>query len=325
MTYDAAPDSLQARRRRRHPRLRHGHPRHLRSSAATFSSRRASASTAGDDARCRRRRRLPARSARAASKMPGFGHPLHKPVDPRAERILALADDREIAGRYIDLARRFAPAVAKAWGRAAADERLDADRRLPARPRFSGDDDQGDPAPRPHRRPPRPSRRGAGAADRLPDGVARPRKRSPTTAARRAERRHVRARGRDAALAEQQAARRRRLYRDQIAYLFARSRFYRGKLAAAGFAVGRRGRRARRDRPRCPSPRRTNCAPRAARPIRSAPISPSPMNEARPHLLDQRHHRHAELHPADRRRPRQLDAHLGAHLRRLGPRAAASG
>jgi citrate synthase len=51
-------------------------------------------------------------------KMPGFGHPLHRPVDPRAERILAFADDRKIAGRYIDLARRFVPAVEKAWGRA---------------------------------------------------------------------------------------------------------------------------------------------------------------------------------------------------------------
>lgn len=50
-------------------------------------------------------------------KMPGFGHPLHKPVDPRAARILALAEERKIAGRHIDLARRFAPAVAKAWGR----------------------------------------------------------------------------------------------------------------------------------------------------------------------------------------------------------------
>jgi citrate synthase len=50
--------------------------------------------------------------------MPGFGHPLHKPVDPRATRILALADERKIAGRHLDLARRFIPAVAKAWGRA---------------------------------------------------------------------------------------------------------------------------------------------------------------------------------------------------------------
>src|SRR5262245_42403153 len=27
---------------------------------------------------------------------PGFGHPLHRPVDPRAERILALADERRV-------------------------------------------------------------------------------------------------------------------------------------------------------------------------------------------------------------------------------------
>jgi citrate synthase len=51
-------------------------------------------------------------------KMPGFGHPLHKPVDPRAERILALAAERQIAGRYVDLARRFVAAVGKVWGRA---------------------------------------------------------------------------------------------------------------------------------------------------------------------------------------------------------------
>jgi citrate synthase len=50
-------------------------------------------------------------------KMPGFGHPLHNPIDPRAARILALADEKGAAGRYIDLARRFAPAVTKVWGR----------------------------------------------------------------------------------------------------------------------------------------------------------------------------------------------------------------
>jgi citrate synthase len=50
-------------------------------------------------------------------KMPGFGHPLHRPVDPRAERILALAAERRIAGRHILLANEFRPAVAGAWGR----------------------------------------------------------------------------------------------------------------------------------------------------------------------------------------------------------------
>lgn len=50
-------------------------------------------------------------------KMPGFGHPLHHPVDPRSERILALADEHGIAGPHIALARSFRPAVERAWGR----------------------------------------------------------------------------------------------------------------------------------------------------------------------------------------------------------------
>jgi citrate synthase len=50
-------------------------------------------------------------------KMPGFGHPIHHPVDPRAERILALAEERGIAGRHLELARLFAPAVATIWHR----------------------------------------------------------------------------------------------------------------------------------------------------------------------------------------------------------------
>jgi citrate synthase len=50
-------------------------------------------------------------------KMPGFGHPLHKPVDPRAERILALAEERGAAARHVALARAFVPAVKAVWGR----------------------------------------------------------------------------------------------------------------------------------------------------------------------------------------------------------------
>jgi citrate synthase len=49
--------------------------------------------------------------------IPGYGHPVHKPLDPRAERILALAVERGIAGRHIDFSRRLTGAVARAWGK----------------------------------------------------------------------------------------------------------------------------------------------------------------------------------------------------------------
>jgi citrate synthase len=59
-----------------------------------------------------------AREIRAAGgKMPGFGHPVHRPVDPRAERIIALADQRGVAGPHLGLARRLPAAVAAAWSR----------------------------------------------------------------------------------------------------------------------------------------------------------------------------------------------------------------
>jgi citrate synthase len=48
---------------------------------------------------------------------PGFGHPVHRPVDPRAERILELADARGVSGPHVALARAFRDAVAEAWGR----------------------------------------------------------------------------------------------------------------------------------------------------------------------------------------------------------------
>jgi citrate synthase len=51
----------------------------------------------------------------SGGKVPGFGHPLHRPHDPRAERILELADERGVSGRYMELARAFREAVAEAW------------------------------------------------------------------------------------------------------------------------------------------------------------------------------------------------------------------
>jgi citrate synthase len=59
-----------------------------------------------------------AREIRAAGgKIPGFGHPVHRPADPRAERILELADQRGVSGPHVELARRLREAVAEAWGR----------------------------------------------------------------------------------------------------------------------------------------------------------------------------------------------------------------
>jgi citrate synthase len=53
----------------------------------------------------------------AGGKVPGFGHPLHRPVDPRAERILELADAHGVSGPHVLLARSLRGAVADTWGK----------------------------------------------------------------------------------------------------------------------------------------------------------------------------------------------------------------
>jgi citrate synthase len=53
----------------------------------------------------------------AGAKVPGFGHPVHRPVDPRAERILELADERGVSGPHVVFARSLSDAVAEAWGK----------------------------------------------------------------------------------------------------------------------------------------------------------------------------------------------------------------
>jgi len=62
-------------------------------------------------------REVAARIREVGGKVPGFGHPVHKPLDPRAERILDLADERRVSGPHVSLARAFREAVHEAWGR----------------------------------------------------------------------------------------------------------------------------------------------------------------------------------------------------------------
>ena len=123
----------------------------------------------------------------------------------------------------------------------------------------------------------------------------------------------MRRRGRDPPLAEQLAPTTRR-YRAQLAYLFERSPFYRDKLAAAGFASAEAaGGLAEIARAAAHREARAQGHLHGRQPDRRAPVRAA--GGDRPDLLDQRHHRHAELHPADRRRPRQLGHRLGAQLR----------
>jgi citrate synthase len=53
----------------------------------------------------------------AGGRLPGFGHPVHRPLDPRAERILELADAHRVSGPHVLLARCLRDEAAAAWGK----------------------------------------------------------------------------------------------------------------------------------------------------------------------------------------------------------------
>ena len=128
---------------RRRPRLaagrrRGGDPRRrARScSARPRSARGCSRPASGAGASRSRGRPRDPRRRRAESRASATR--VHRPLDPRAERILELADERGVSGHHVALARALRERGRRGLGRAAADERRDADRRRAARPRLSG-------------------------------------------------------------------------------------------------------------------------------------------------------------------------------------------
>src|SRR5438105_1916354 len=49
--------------------------------------------------------------------VPGIGHPVHKPADPRAVRLFALASENGFAGRHVELMGLIAEEATSAYGR----------------------------------------------------------------------------------------------------------------------------------------------------------------------------------------------------------------
>ena len=51
----------------------------------------------------------------SGERLPGFGHPVHHPVDPRAERILELSDGHGVSGAHVLLARCVRDSAGRAY------------------------------------------------------------------------------------------------------------------------------------------------------------------------------------------------------------------
>lgn len=59
-----------------------------------------------------------AREHRAARRpLPGFGHPQHKPDDPRTLRLFSVAEERGVAGRHVAALRALGTAVDEIYGK----------------------------------------------------------------------------------------------------------------------------------------------------------------------------------------------------------------
>ena len=71
--------------------------------------------SSGNEAACAKA--IAQRFRAAKHPIPGFGHPHHKPDDPRSPRLLAIAEEAGVPGRHIRALRLLAKEVDAAWGR----------------------------------------------------------------------------------------------------------------------------------------------------------------------------------------------------------------
>jgi citrate synthase len=71
----------------------------------------------GVDGEAARAKAIAQRVRAAKQPIPGFGHPHHKPDDPRSPRLIAVAEEAGVPGRHIRALRLLAKEVDAAWGR----------------------------------------------------------------------------------------------------------------------------------------------------------------------------------------------------------------
>ena len=64
-----------------------------------------------------RARAIAERFRKAKKPIPGFGHPHHRPDDPRSPRLIAVAEQAGVPGRHIRALKLLATEVDAAWGR----------------------------------------------------------------------------------------------------------------------------------------------------------------------------------------------------------------
>ena len=72
---------------------------------------------AAPEGMAQRARAVAERHRQARQPVHGFGHPFHKPDDPRSVRLLALAEEHGLAGSHVQALRALAQAVDEAYGR----------------------------------------------------------------------------------------------------------------------------------------------------------------------------------------------------------------